>query len=134
MKAVSILILIMALAGLPSVALAQAPTPDIPYNFEPIELEEGPAPVDLLALTTDTGNINEMGSYTVTVWSILDGFAGGGVLAYLTIFLLALVAIRWVSRYVYDKPIPGESINTSEASHVASEVVNRLRGNRRPRF
>jgi hypothetical protein len=105
------LILLMLLC--PMTVQAQEPTPTtipLPYTFEPLSYtkESDLESLELDTLTTDPATINSMGSTVVTIWSILDDWAGGGVLAYFVMFLLGLVVIRWAARYVYSKPIRGE--------------------------
>jgi len=90
------------------------PTPDIPYTFEPAELEDGPPPVDILSLAGSTENINLIGHNATTVWYILDHFAVGGVLGIFVLFLLAIWCIKWIAGFVYSHPIRSEAINISE--------------------
>jgi hypothetical protein len=94
----------------PVTVQAQEPTPTtvpLPYDFEAMDYNEESdlENLELDALTTDPGTINSMLSTVVTVWSILDDWAGGGVLGYFVVFLLGLVVIRFAARYVYQKPI-----------------------------
>lgn len=108
------LFIIIVLA--PAPALAQGPTPEIPYDFEPVDYESAPPTgMNLFDIISSVGFINAMGSYVVTVWAMLDDYAGGGVLGYFVIFLLGLVMIRFVARYVYRKPISGPEANFSQA-------------------
>lgn len=108
------LILILFCLLWPAPALAQPPTPDIPYEFEPVEIDEGENPTAGYVAETisEVGFINMFGSYIVTTWSILDNFAGGGVLAYFTVFLAGVVTIKWLANYVYRRGSSGE--NSSE--------------------
>jgi hypothetical protein len=96
-------------------------TMQIPYDFEPLDYQGGTDPVDLAGLIGDVSFINLVGSVAVTMWSILDGFAGGGVLGYFVVILLAVVVIRWLASFVYGKPIH-EEINLSGAADVVGDV------------
>lgn len=142
------LILLFFLAC-PVTVQAQEPTPTtipLPYDFEPMTYtkETSAAALNLDTLTTDPGTINTMGSTVVTVWSILDDWAGGGVLGYLVVFLLGLVVIRFAARYVYRKPIRGpesraekdadEDIEASKLGRQWSEFGRELNRRKNIRF
>lgn len=124
-----IIIVILALVCLfPASALAQEPTPtpnfDMPYDFQPVDFESGdpnPALTGLGDMIADVSFINRFGSMAVTVWAILDNFAGGGVLGYLVVFLMGLAVIKWVAGFVYNKPI-SEKLNVSAAADVAGDI------------
>jgi hypothetical protein len=110
----------------PAVALAQSPTPTPfpnPYNFQPVDFESGeqnPALAGLADMLADVSFINRFGSIAVTVWAILDNFAGGGVLAYAVIIILGLVVIRFVARFVYNKPV-NEPLNLTGAADTVGQ-------------
>jgi hypothetical protein len=128
---------------------AQEPTPtpnfDMPYNFQPVDFESGeenPVFTGLGDIIADVSFMNRFGSMAVTVWAILDNFAGGGVLGYLVIFLMGLVIIKWAAGFVYNKPI-SEKLDASAAADVvgdldpetgrqARRVINIIKN--RPRF
>lgn len=124
MKAVVLCLLLLLL--FPAVALAQEPTPappDTPYDFQPIDYqsgEENPAIAGLGDIVVSVPFINRFGSIAVTVWDMLDKFAGGGVLGYLVIILLGLVVIRWVASFVYNKPIK-EQLDVSKGADIVGE-------------
>ncbi len=118
----------LALLVLAGPALAQEPTPtpnfDNPYDFQPVDYESGeenPALTGLGEMIASVSFINQFGSVAVTVWSILDGFAGGGVLGYLVIFLIGLGIIRWIAGFVYSKPVT-EKLDASAAADVAWDI------------
>lgn len=117
--------LLLARAG-PAYAQEPTPTPnfDNPYNFQPVDYESGednPALTGLGEMIASVSFINQFGSVAVTVWSILDGFAGGGVLGYLVIILLGVVIIKWIAGFVYSKPIT-EKFDASAAADVAGDI------------
>lgn len=118
----------LALLAFAGPAQAQEPTPtpnfDNPYDFQPVDYESGeenPALTGLGQMIADVSFINRFGSIAVTVWSILDGFAGGGVLGYLVIFLIGLGIIRWIAGFVYSKPVT-EKLDASAAADVAWDI------------
>lgn len=108
-------------------AHAQEPTPtpnfDNPYDFQPLDYESDGNPVltGIGERMGDVSFINLIGSVAVTLWAILDDFAGGGVLGYFVIILLGLVVIRWIASVVYSKPIR-EDLNVSGAANVAGDI------------
>lgn len=106
-------------------------TLEMPYNFTPVDISTPPsgggmpsdpaASIGLGDLITDVSFLNRIGSIVATIWTILDGFAGGGVLAIFVIILLAVVIIRWIASFVYNKPI-SEPLNVSAAGDVVGDV------------
>lgn len=90
-------------------ALAQGPTPatpEIPYTFEPLDYETAQTNTTASTITdliTSVPFINSLGSYIVTVWDMLDNFAGGGVLGYFVILICAVWIIKWLSNFVFKK-------------------------------
>jgi len=116
---------LLAFLLFPGLAAAQgpAPTPDIPYNFEPVDYEStSPTGLNIGDLIADVSFINALGSYAVTVWAMLDDWAGGGVLGYFVVFLLGLSVIVFIARFVYGKPIRTPAANVSQAAEVAGEL------------
>lgn len=123
-----VVICALALLVFAGQAQAQEPTPtpnfDNPYDFQPVDYESGednPALTGLGEMIASVSFINQFGSVAVTVWSILDGFAGGGVLGYLVIILLGVVIIKWIAGFVYSKPIT-EKLDASAAADVAGDI------------
>lgn len=124
---------------------AQEPTPEpeitgfsMPYTFEPVDIEGEPTGINLGSIIGSVPFINKLGSYVVTLWVMLDEFAGGGVLAYFVIILLGIGFIRWVASFVYGQPIH-EAIDIPGFEGVAEPQANRwLKAvnilKRRPRF
>jgi len=109
-------------------AAAQSPTPtpnfEMPYDFQPVDFESGeenPVFTGLGDMIADVSFMNRFGSMAVTVWAILDNFAGGGVLGYLVVFLMGLVVIKWAAGFVYNKPI-SEKLDASAAADVAGDL------------
>lgn len=87
---------------------AQSPTPEIPYDFQPVDFESGPEnPVagEMATQMQSTENINQIGSYVLTPLAILDAFAGGGVLGYAVLFMGGVFALKWLAGYVYGKSV-----------------------------
>ncbi len=122
------IIIALVLACLPASALAQEPTPtpnfEMPYDFQPVDFEAGeenPALTGLGDMIADVSFMNRFGSMAVTVWAILDNFAGGGVLGYLVVFLMGLVVIKWAASFVYNKPV-SEKLDASAAADVAGDL------------
>lgn len=124
MKILTLAVCIWLLIAAP--ALAQEPTPappDTPYDFQPIDYqsgEENPAISGLGDIVVSVPFINRFGSIAVTVWTMLDDFAGGGVLGYFVIILLGIVVIKWVATFVYNKPIK-EQLDVSKGADVVGE-------------
>jgi hypothetical protein len=82
------------------------PTPEIPYTFEPLEYqstETNTTAIHLTDLMTGVPFINGLGSIMVTVWSMLDDFAGGGVLGYFIMIICGVWVIKWLSNFVFKK-------------------------------
>lgn len=87
-------------------ALAQGPTPEIPYTFEPLDYqttETNTTAITITDLITGVPFINSLGSYIVTVWAMLDDFAGGGVLGYFVIIICGVWVLKWLSNFVFKK-------------------------------
>jgi len=127
MKKILFVSVMATLLCLPGLAHAQepTPTPPTPYTFEPVIETDDPAPppvaIDDLLIAPET--INSIGSYAVTLWAMLDSFAGGGVLAILVIILAGVGVIRYIAKWVYQKPIKGDSsIEFSRAEADADDV------------
>lgn len=126
--------LLVLLLLFPAVATAQEPTPapgfDMPYDFEPVDYasgEENPALAGLGDMIVSVPFLNRFGSIAVTVWSMLDGFAGGGVLGYFVIILLGVVVIKWIAGYVYNKPMT-EKLDVSTGADIAGKYDIKLGG------
>jgi hypothetical protein len=105
-------------------------TLEMPYTFTPVDVSAAPSgegmaadPVSSIGLgnlITDVSFLNRIGSIAATIWTILDNFAGGGVLGYFVIILLAVAVIRWIASFVYNKPI-NEPLNVSASGDVIGE-------------
>lgn len=105
-------------------------TLEMPYVFTPADVLATPsapgmpgdpaASIGIGDLITDVSFLNRIGSIAATIWIILDNFAGGGVLAIFVIILLAVVVIRWIASFVYNKPI-NEPLHVSASGDVIGE-------------
>ena len=98
----AILIALLLTVTLPAVALAQGPgpTPETPYNFEPIEIPDAPfhVPVDI----ANVDFINDVGSYALTVFTLLDKY---NVLGIFVVIMVGLSVLWWLYSFVTDKPV-----------------------------
>lgn len=106
-------------------AMAQEPTPEfeMPYNFDPIDYESGetnPVAVNVGDQIVSVGFINRIGSLAATVWSMLDNFAGGGVLGYFLIVVFGVLVIRWLASFVFSKPMQ-QSLDLTGTADVVGE-------------
>ncbi len=104
------------------------PTPTLtfenPYTFNPLDLEGGednPTIIDLGEKIRNVGFINQLGSIAVTVWVILDNFAGEGVLGYYVVFLLGVGCILWAASFILSRP-KTEKFNLSAAFDAIGEL------------
>lgn len=98
--------LVLLAAAMPGPAMAQgpAPTPDIPYHFEPLEIPpaEHTVPVNVV----DTNFISDVGSYALTLFKILDDQS---VLGNFVVIMVGLWCVWWIYRYVSRRPTtPGK--------------------------
>lgn len=129
MKIVLIFCLVILLLPV-NLAMAQEPTPDpgfeMPYDFDPIDYQSGaenPVAANIQDRLEDVDIISRIGSVTATIISMLENFAGGGVLMYSLIFVLGLVAIRWLAGFVFGKPIRGDVLDLSEGFQMSANVI-----------
>lgn len=130
MKHLILALLAALLCSHVNIAHAQEPTPDpgfeMPYDFQPVDYESGeenPALAGLGDMIVSVPFLNRFGSIAVTVWDMLDNFAGGGVLGYFVIILLGIVVIKWIAGYVYNKPIRGDVLDLSEGFQMSANVI-----------
>lgn len=126
MKLTLVLSILVLLFGA-TPALAQEPTPepgfDMPYNFDPIDYESGetnPVAANIADQLSSVGLINRIGSLAATVWSMLDNFAGGGVLGYFLVVVFGVLVIRWLASFVFNKPMQ-QSLDLTGTADVVSE-------------
>lgn len=96
---------LLLLVTFPAYAQEPVDPPDTGYDFEPYELEdvENPVADELAAKMTDVSFLNTVGSSFATLMTILDNFAGGGVLGYFTIFMMGLWVLTWLAAYVFKR-------------------------------
>lgn len=102
---------------------AQGPTPEIPYTFEPLDYqstETNTTAIQLTDLMTGVPFINGLGSIMVTVWSILDDFAGGGVLGYFVMIICGVWVIKWLSNFVFKKNASEDGAKSSKTDDPAT--------------
>jgi hypothetical protein len=86
--------------SLPALAQGPEPTPDLPYHFEPLEI--GDAPHDIPINFTTPDFINKVGSYALTVFTLLDKYQ---VLGIFVVIMLGLSALWWLYSFVTDRPV-----------------------------
>lgn len=105
------------LAAAPTeISYTAAQTITIPYTFEPIPI---PTPeFSLMPDFTDVTFINNMGSYALTVFSMLDALAFLGALV---VIYLSVRVLIWLYGFVTDEPTDVEKLNVSEGLTVAGE-------------
>jgi hypothetical protein len=106
--------------SLPTVALAQgpAPTPDLPYHFEPLEI--GPPEHEIPINFTTPEFINDVGSYALTLFTLLDQY---NVLGIFVVIMVGLSALWWLYSFVTDRPII-PTLNISGGLDVADDVAD----------
>jgi hypothetical protein len=134
---IAICLIILLLAPGPALAQGPEPTPELPYNFEPMDYEsEAPSEIGLDDLVSDPASINKMGSVVVTTWAMLDDFAGGaGVLGYLVVFLMGLWVLRWAAKYVYNRnTFKDETVKTSDDKEAGEKEADTSLGKQRTAF
>lgn len=125
-----IVLLALACCLLPVAPVAaQEPTPDpgfeMPYNFDPVDYESGdqnPVATTITDMVADVSFINRIGSLAATLWSMLDNFAGGGVLGYFLVIVMALWVIRWLAGFVFNKPVMNDKIDLSTGAEIVGDV------------
>lgn len=134
MKHLILAVLAALLCSHVNIAHAQEPTPapgfDMPYDFEPVDYasgEENPALAGLGDMIVSVPFLNRFGSIAVTVWDMLDNFAGGGVLGYFVIIVLGIVVIKWIAGYVYSKPMT-EKLDVSTGADIVGKYDIKLGG------
>jgi hypothetical protein len=121
MKLITALALSLSLSlFLAFTALAQSPpaTPDLPYHFEPVDFDPNAAPELPLPSVTTPDFINALGSYALTVFSLLDKYQ---VLGIFVVIMLGLSALWWLYSFVTDKPV-NPSLDVSGALGLADNV------------
>lgn len=124
---IALILSLLVLLSFPAVALAQEPTPEpgfeMPYEFDPIDYESGetnPVAANVADQLSSVGLINRIGSLAATVWSMLDNFAGGGVLGYFLVVVFAVLVIRWLAGFVFNKPMQ-QSLDLTGTADVVNE-------------
>lgn len=98
-----------ALAAEPmELSYTTAQTITLPYNFEPRPIIEPPneLPINFI----DVEFINNVGSYALTVFTILDQYQ---VLAIFVVIMLALSALWWLYTFVTGKPVRADTLELS---------------------
>lgn len=94
-----------------------AQTTTLPFEFAPLEI--GSSPYQVLPDFTSISFINQMGSYALTVFSMMDKLQFLGILV---VLLLAIRAVWWLYSFVTDKPVV-EPINISGGLDTAADVT-----------
>lgn len=118
MKKLVSFLLIATCYLLPATAYAQGPepTPDLPYHFEPLPITDAPHDIPINFTTPDF--INAVGSYALTVFTLLDKY---NVLGIFVVIMLGLGALWWLYSFVTDRPIMPK-LNISGALDVANDL------------
>ncbi|GIK42355.1 MAG: hypothetical protein BroJett011_61880 [Chloroflexota bacterium] len=119
MKLFALLSALALALALTTPALAQEPTPiPLPYHFEPVDFDENAAPeLPLPSVTTPTF-INALGSYALTVFSLLDKYQ---VLGIFVVIMLGLSALWWLYSFVTDRPV-NPALNVSGGLGLAGDL------------
>jgi hypothetical protein len=110
--------LLLALA-LAAPALAQEPPPDLPYHFEPIEIPppEHEVPINI----TGPDFINLIGSYALTLFTLLDQYQ---VLGIFVVIMLGLSALWWLWSFVTDRPVPADTMDVTGGLDIAEDMAD----------
>lgn len=105
-------------------AYAQAPTEDQTFENDPFDFEvrdydtgeENAVTTGLLDLLTSADFINEVGSIAVSIWAMLDNFAGGGVFGYYAVIVAGVLVIGWLAAFVMKQRKAARSTETRAES------------------
>lgn len=98
-----------ALAAEPmELSYTTAQTVTLPYNFTPRPIIEPPNELPINFVNVDF--INNVGSYALTVFTILDQYQ---VLAIFVVIMLALSALWWLYTFVTGKPARADTLELS---------------------
>jgi hypothetical protein len=116
----SLLLALLLIVTLPAVALAQGPAdePETPYHFEPIEIPEPEHQIPIDIANVDF--INQVGSYALTVFTLLDKY---NVLGIFVVILVGLSALWWLYSFVTDKPVTSV-LNLSGGLDLGDELAD----------
>ncbi|NJN95686.1 MAG: hypothetical protein HC875_17025 [Anaerolineales bacterium] len=122
MKYLIIFSIVISSFILPPSSFAQSPEPtpdlDLPYHFEPVDFDENAAPDLPLPSVTTPDFINKVGSYALTVFSLLDKYQ---VLGIFVVIMLGLSCLWWLYSFVTDRPVL-PTLNVSGGLDMADQV------------